>query len=122
MIQEQINIQLGGPQNNYQECNTTFYPDGITINYNNTDITEKQISNLSKEQAIKLAKSILTYFSEDWQPIDNVPPYLDVELINPEETGLEINYAFFNSKFKEWRDSLSGSGLLINPKYWRTYD
>lgn len=121
MITEQVNISLGGPQNKYQECNANLYPDGVSIFYNDPDFEESQIIHLKKDQAILLAKSILTYFSEEWNSIEKeqIPPYLDLELINPEETGLQITTAFFNSKFKEWRDSLNGSGIMINPKYWR---
>lgn len=121
MIKEQININLGGPQNTYQECNADLYPDGVTIFYNEPSFESGQIAHLKKDQAIILAKSILNYFSEEWKSVqEETPPvYLDLELINPEEAGLEISYAFFNSKFKEWRDSVSGSGIMVNPKYWR---
>lgn len=121
MIEEQINVHLGGPQNTDQECNADLYPDGVTIFYNEPSFESCQIAHLKKEQALLLAKSILTYFSEEWKSVKEhkVPGYLDLEVINPEETGLDITGAFFNSQFKEWRDSLSGSGIMINPKYWR---
>ena len=58
----------------------------------------------------------------DWISINDRLPEKGVDVhvkINEDETYCVFRCACHNPNCKEWRDSLMGYALMINPQYWR---
>lgn len=64
----------------------------------------------------------LNMTNNDWISVDKHLPDKGIDVLV--KISDDVTYTVFrcnchNPDCREWRDSLTGYGLIINPKYWR---
>jgi hypothetical protein len=83
-------------------------------------MTTKNKTSQTTEPAIAVEPVLGTV--NDWISINDRLPEKGVDVqvkISEDETYCVFRCACHNPNCKEWRDSLMGYALMINPQYWR---